>query len=177
MRINGNPARLNRSLIVASFQSQLQQSLRPRTSRSDAPATDRAQRPPYCAGRCPMGRDVRPVARTHQRTPLSYGGAFCCGSSNPQSEGNRQAHCINRAAGGWFRPGGIRFRAGRGLYSRPRCLPFCVSSSRACRHLPIARRPAPTGFMKLSTTAIALWPGECALRRILARVTWRTIAG
>ena len=37
---------------------------------------------------------------------------------------------------------------------------FCVSLSRACRHLPTARRPALTGFMKLSTTAIALWRDE-----------------
>jgi hypothetical protein len=30
----------------------------------------------------------------------------------------------------------------------------------AYRHMQIARRPAPTGFMRLSTTAIALWRGE-----------------
>jgi hypothetical protein len=30
----------------------------------------------------------------------------------------------------------IRFRAGQGVYSRALCLPFCVSSNLACRHLP-----------------------------------------
>ena len=54
----------------------------------------------------------------------------------------------------------IRFQAGQGLYSRSLCLQFCVSSSLACRPPPTVRRPAPTGFMRLSTTAIALWRGE-----------------
>ena len=40
-----------------------QKSLRPQTSRSDAPATDRARRPPYCRSRWSMGRDARPIAR------------------------------------------------------------------------------------------------------------------
>ena len=46
-------------------------------------------------------------------------------------------------------PGRIQFKAGQGLYSRSLCLPFCVSSSLP-PHLPIARRPAQTGFMRLS---------------------------
>jgi ATP-dependent DNA ligase len=44
------------------------------------------------------------------------------------SDGRRSAHTI-------------RFEAGLGLYSLPLCL-FCVSSSLACPHLPIVRRPA-----------------------------------
>ena len=33
-------------------------------------------------------------------------------------------------------PDPIQFKAGQGLYSRSLCLPFCVSSSLACPHLP-----------------------------------------
>ena len=46
----------------------------------------------------------------------------------------------------------IRSLPGPRLYNPRHAL---LSSSRACRHLPTVRRPAPTGFMRLSTTAIA----------------------
>jgi hypothetical protein len=53
-----------------------------------------------------------------------------------------------------------RFGAMGGAIQRPLCLPFCVSSNPAGRQLLIARRPAPTGFTRSSTKAIALWRGE-----------------
>jgi ATP dependent DNA ligase domain len=73
-----------------------------------------------------------------------------------------------RMVGPWGQSCPIRGWAG--LYSGPLCL-FCFSSSLACRHLPIARRPAPAGCTKSSTTAAGRWPrrGPVGIRLITRR--------
>jgi ATP dependent DNA ligase domain len=90
-------------------------------------------------------------------------------SARPQSRWSHHP-AVNgvRMVGPWGQSCPIRGWAG--LYSGPLCL-FCFSSSLACRHLPIARRPAPAGCTKSSTTAAGRWPrrGPVGIRLITRR--------
>ena len=101
-----------------------------------------------------VGGDAPKLARGQRGS-----GGTCCPT--------RVNHLVARRSDR-FRPGGtryrIRFRAGQGLYSRPLCLRFCVSSSLACRHLPTVRRPAPTGFSSTRDEAMEAF-ARCWFRK------------